>query len=329
MKKTALVSGILGQDGAYLAKLLLSKGYEVIGGARRTASGGTWRLDRLGITDQVKIVDFELTEFGNVLEVIRKHMPDEIYNLGAMSFVGSSFTDPLYTFDTNAVGLINILEAVRLFPHVNDLRPTKVYQASTSEMFGKVQEIPQKETTPFHPRSPYGVAKLAAYWAGVNYRESYDMFVCNGILFNHESPLRGKEFVTKKIVQHCVGYSLGLTRAPLRLGNLNAKRDWGYAADYVEAMYLMMQQDKPDDYVIATGETHTIGEFLIEVCNYLGEFPEVIIDPQFMRPADVELLIGDASKAKRVLGWEAKTKFKELVKLMVEDELLCYKGSTL
>ena len=317
--KTALVSGIFGQDSAYLAQLLLKEGYKVYGGARRTASGGAWRLERLGIKDQVEIIDLELTEFSNIFNFLNKNHVDEIYNLGAMSFVGSSFLDPIYTMNVNTMGFLNILEAVRtLNPKI------KIYQASTSEMFGS-SPAPQDEFTPFHPRSPYGIAKLASYWLGVNYRESYNMFVCNGILFNHESPLRGSEFVTKKIVEHCVKSKLGLTKEPLRLGNLNAKRDWGYAKDYVEGMYMMMQITYPCDFVLATGETHTIGEFLIETCEYLQHFPEVIIDPKFIRPAEVDVLQGNPGLAELILDWKPRTKFKDLVKLMVDEELLCYR----
>lgn len=322
--KKALVTGIAGQDGAYLAKLLLDKGYKVIGGARRNASGSLWRLDRLGIKDDVEIIDLELTEFGNIFNVIKDTQPDEIYNLGAMSFVGSSFKDPIYTMNTNALGLLNILESVRI------LNPDiRVYQASTSEMFGKVQETPQKETTPFYPRSPYGIAKLAAYWLGVNYRESYNMFVSNGILFNHESPLRGSEFVTKKIVEYAVKYYLGLTKDPLRLGNIKAKRDWGFAGDYVEAMHLMLQAGKPGDFVVATGQTYSIENFIVEVEKILGINIPIEIDPQFMRPADVEILQGDPTKSYKVLGWKPKTTFKKLVKLMVESEISCYSNSDL
>lgn len=314
----ALITGCSGQDASYLAELLLNKGYTVVGGARRNASGSFWRLERLGIKDRVKIVDFELTEFSNIYNVIKNEMPDEIYNLAAMSFVGSSFSDPLYVDNVNNRGVLRIIEAVKLInPKI------KIYQASTSEMFGKAA-APQNEGTYFYPRSPYGVSKLSAHWHMVNNRESHNLFACNGILFNHESPLRGSEFVTKKIVSHCVKSALGLTSTSLKLGNLNAKRDWGFAGDYVEAMYLMMQQDKPEDFVISTGETHTVGEFLIAVCEELNHYPDVVIDPDLYRPAEVDILQGDSSKAKEAFGFQPKVKFKDLVKLMVDEELLCY-----
>lgn len=316
----ALVTGIYGQDSAYLAKLLVEKGYEVVGGARRNASGGPWRLERVGIKDKVHIVDFELTEFSNIFNVIRTEMPDEIYNLGAMSFVGSSFSDPLYVMDINAGGPKRILESIKI---VNP--KIKFYQASTSEMFGKVQETPQKETTPFYPRSPYGISKLTAHWHVVNDREAYNLFACSGILFNHESPLRGSEFVTKKIVEYCVRFKLGKTKEPLRLGNLEAKRDWGFAEDYVRAMYLMMQQQVPSDYVISTGETYSVKDFIVEVLNILElkEIP-IVIDPKFYRPTEVDILTGDSTKAHRELGWVPKTSFSELARQMVNSELLCY-----
>ncbi len=332
-KKKALITGITGQDGAYLAKFLLAKNYEVIGGARRSASGELWRLDKLGIKDKVKIVDFELTDFRNMYDLIKDLQPDELYNLAAMSFVGSSFKAPISTYITNGLSVAYICDII------SSISPkTKIYQASTSEMFGKVREIPQKETTPFYPRSPYGVSKLNAYWAIVNYREAYNVFGCNGILFNHESPLRGSEFVTKKIVEYVGRYKKGLTKKALELGNMHSKRDWGFAGDYIEGMYLMLQQQKADDFVLATGETHEIIEFveeafkLIDVnikwegegINEIGKNGKELIvkvNPEFFRPAEVDLLIGDFSKAKKSLGWEPKTKFKELVKLMVDAEL--------
>lgn len=332
-KKKALITGITGQDGAYLAKLLLDKNYEVIGGARRSASGELWRLDKLGIKDKVKVVDFELTDFRCMYDIIKELQPDELYNLAAMSFVGASFKAPISTYITNGLSVAYICDIV------SSVSPqTKVYQASTSEMFGKVQEIPQKETTPFYPRSPYGVAKLNAYWAVVNYREAYNVYGCNGILFNHESPLRGSEFVTKKIVEYVGNYKKGLVKKPLELGNMHSKRDWGFAGDYVEGMYLMLQQEMADDFVLATGQTHEIIEFVQEAFKVIGAEIKwegtgidevgksgkdivVKVNPEFFRPAEVELLIGDYSKAKKVLGWEPKTKFNELVKLMVEAEL--------
>lgn len=315
----ALITGVTGQDGAYLSQLLLQKDYEVVGCTRRTASGGAWRLERLGIKERVRLLDIELLEFGNVFNVIRQEKPDEIYNLAAMSFVAASFNNPTYTLYANTGGFLNILESVRI------LNPSiKIYQASTSEMFGKVQETPQKETTPFYPRSPYGVAKLAAYWLGVNYREAYKMFVANGILFNHESPLRGSEFVTKKIVEYAVKYKLGLVKDSLKLGNLSAKRDWGFAGDYVEGMWLMLQHGIPDDFVLATGETHSIMDFISATQEVLDVVLPITTDPQNVRPAEVEVLQGDPSKAMEILSWKPRLDFKALVKLMVDEELKCY-----
>ncbi|WP_339796333.1 GDP-mannose 4,6-dehydratase [uncultured Hyphomonas sp.] len=333
MAKTALITGITGQDGAYLAKLLLEKGYEVHGGVRRIGVISTGRLDELGITDSLHLHDFELLEESNIRRVLEKSAPDEVYNLAAQSFVGVSFEQPLYTSNADALGVMRILESLRSLGG-----KTRFYQASTSEMFGKVQAIPQTEATPFYPRSPYGVAKLFAHWATVNYRESFDMFACSGILFNHESPLRGKEFVTRKITLAFARIAAG-KQDVLELGNLNAQRDWGYAADYVEGMWRMLQQDTPDDYVLATGETHTIRSFVDAAGAYFGwEFDWqgegenevgierksgktlVRVNPAFFRPAEVELLIGSPAKADEKLGWKREVDLNGLVQLMCEAD---------
>lgn len=317
LMKVALITGITGQDGAYLAQLLLKQGYKVYGGVRRLSTPNFWRTDELGITDKIEIVDFDLLDTSNIIRVIQQIQPDEIYNLAAQSFVGVSFEQPLVTGDITGLGATRILEAIRIVnPQI------RYYQASTSEMFGLVQEIPQKESTPFYPRSPYGVAKLYAHWMTVNYRESYNMFACSGILFNHESPLRGEEFVTRKITKAVAEIKAGL-RNELRLGNLDAKRDWGFAGDYVTAMWLMLQQDQPEDYVIATNETHTVREFVEIAFSSVGlDYNDyVVIDPKFYRPAEVDILIGDASKAKKDLNWQSEVKFEELVKLMVESDV--------
>ncbi|MBU8544283.1 MULTISPECIES: GDP-mannose 4,6-dehydratase [Roseomonadaceae] len=333
MTKTALVTGITGQDGAYLARLLLSKGYRVVGTFRRSSSSNDGRLRELGIENQVGRVDLDLYELTNILRAIDSVKPDEIYNLAAQSFVGLSFEQPIYTAEIDALGPARLLEAVRKAG--NGMR---FYQASTSEMFGKVQAVPQTEGTPFYPRSPYGVAKLYAHWLTVNYRESYGMHASSGILFNHESPLRGIDFVTRKIT-----YSLALLKHGgldvLRLGNLDAKRDWGYADDYVRGMWLMLQQEKPDDFVLATGQARTVREFVECAAEPLGfdmawegagqaEIGRdrrtgrtiVEVDPAFYRPAEVDLLIGSADKAKRVLGWEPETSFAAMVALMAEAD---------
>lgn len=313
--KRALITGITGQDGSYLAELLLEKGYEVHGIIRRSSSFNTDRIDH--IFDNLHLHYGDLTDYNSLINALYKAKPDEVYNLGAQSHVRTSFDIPIYTAQATGVGVLNMLEATLTYGEA------KFYQASSSELFGKVQETPQKETTPFWPRSPYGIAKQFAYWSTVNYREAYNMFACNGILFNHESPRRGDTFVTQKIVKAAVKIDRG-KQDRLFLGNLDAKRDWGYAKDYVEAMYLMLQQDQPDDYVIATGETHTVWEFANAVFNYLGIYdwePFVGIDSKYYRPAEVDLLLGDASKAKRQLGWEPKVKFEELVKIMVDAEL--------
>ena len=334
MTKKALITGIRGQDGAYLAKLLLEKGYEVYGADRRSGDSGNWRLRELGIENDVKIVYMDLLELTNIIKTIEKVKPDEVYNLAAQSFVGVSFEQPILTSDVDAIGVLRLLEAVRLVkPEI------KFYQASTSELFGKVQEIPQTEKTPFHPRSPYGVAKLFGHWITINYRESYNMFACAGILFNHESPLRGLEFVTRKITYGIARIKHGL-QDKIILGNLDSKRDWGYAKEYVEGMWLMLQQEAPDDYVLATGETHSVREFVEYAFNaagyditWEGEGVDtrgidkttgrvmVEVSPEFYRPAEVDILIGDSRKAREKLGWMPNTKFEELVRIMVEADI--------
>jgi len=332
--KKAMITGITGQDGAYLSKLLIDKGYEVYGAYRRTSEMNLDKLMFMGVDQKIKYVPMELLEFTNIYRAIEKVQPDEIYNLGAQSFVQLSFEEPIFTVDVTALGPLRILESIRAInPKI------KFYQASSSEMFGKVQATPQNETTPFYPRSPYAVAKLCGHWTTVNYRESYGLFACSGILFNHESPLRGLEFVTKKIVRSVARIKLGLEKE-IRLGNLDAKRDWGYALEYVEAMWLMLQQDKPDDYVISTGEPHSIREFVeaafkeIDIKvewsgKELGERgidaltgkPLVVVDPEFFRPAEVDFLKGDSTKAREKLGWVPKTTFNDLVHIMVTHEL--------
>lgn len=317
MAKTALITGVTGQDGAYLARFLLGKGYRVCGAFRRSSTVNLERLDYLGIRDKVELVSLDLLDLGNIIRVLEKVQPDEVYNLAAQSFVAVSFDQPVATGEITALGAARMLEAIRI---VNP--KIKFYQASSSEMFGKVQAVPQNEKTPFYPRSPYAAAKLYAHWMTVNYREAYGIFACSGILFNHESPLRGLEFVTRKITYSVAQIKHGLA-SELRLGNLEARRDWGYAPEYVEAMWLMLQQDEPDDYVIATGETHSVKEFAEEAfaCVDLDWRDYVVEDPAFYRPADVELLVGDATKAQQKLGWRPRTTFKELVRLMVEADL--------
>ena len=313
---TALITGITGQDGAYLAQLLLEKGYRVVGAFRRASTVATSRLDSLGITHEIEMVPFDLTDHGNMRRVIDSVAPDEIYNLAAQSFVGVSFEQPVTTGEITGVGVVRLLEAIR------EANPkTRFYQASTSEMFGKAP-APQSEATPFYPRSPYAVSKLYAHWSTVNYRESYGMHASSGILFNHESELRGAEFVTRKITLAAARIKHGIQK-DLKLGNLDARRDWGYAKEYVEAMHLMLQQPEPDDYVIATGETHSVQEFVaaaFEAADLDWE-QHVVIDPAFLRPAEVDLLLGDITKARTKLGWEPKTAFKDLVALMVEADL--------
>ncbi len=322
--KTALITGITGQDGSYLAELLLSKGYEVHGVIRRASTFNTSRIDHLYQDPHVNGVKLflhygDLADSVQMVKLLYDLQPDEIYNLGAQSHVRVSFDVPEYTGDVVGVGAVRILEAIREAKLVNK---TKYYQASSSEMFGKVQEVPQTETTPFWPRSPYGCAKMYAHWLTVNYRESYDLFACSGILFNHESPRRGETFVTRKITRAATRIKMGL-QEKLYLGNLDAKRDWGYAKEYVEMMWLMLQQDEPDDYVIATNETHTVKEFVQETFAQLDLDWEKYVDydDRYERPAEVDLLIGDPAKAKKQLGWEPKVKFKELVKIMTEADL--------
>lgn len=336
MSKKAVVTGITGQDGAYLTQLLLDKGYQVFGTYRRTSSVNFWRLDELGVTDhdQLKLVEYDLTDLGSSIGLIEKFEPDEVYNLAAQSFVGVSFDQPTTTAQITGIGPLNLLEAIRLTN-----RKIKFYQASTSEMFGKVQAIPQKEDTPFYPRSPYGVAKLYAHWMTINYRESYDIFGASGILFNHESPLRGREFVTRKITDAAAKIKLGQLRT-LELGNLDAKRDWGFAGEYVEGMWRMLQAAAPDTYVLATNRTETVREFVRMAFKAIGmtiefsghgdaelgrdcETGEIVVrvNPEFYRPAEVELLIGDPSKAKTNLGWEPKVTLEQLCEMMVSADL--------
>lgn len=317
MSRNALITGITGQDGAYLADFLLKKGYRVFGTYRRTSTVNLERLCSLGIENQVELLPMDLTDQGNIVRVLQKVQPDEVYNLAAQSFVAVSFEQPITTGEITGLGVANMLEGIRI---VNP--KIRFYQASTSEMFGKVQAVPQDEKTPFYPRSPYAAAKLYGHWMTVNYREAYDMYACSGILFNHESPLRGLEFVTRKITHTAALIKKGLAKE-LRLGNLDAKRDWGFAPEYVEAMWLMLQQEEPEDYVIASGETHSVREFVEEAfaCVDLNWRDYVVVDPAFYRPAEVELLVGDPSKAREKLGWRPKTTFKELVRLMVEADL--------
>jgi GDPmannose 4,6-dehydratase len=320
--KKALITGITGQDGSYLAELLLGKGYEVHGIIRRASTFNTSRIDHLYEDPHINGVRLflhygDIADSTNLIKILYRIQPEEIYHLAAQSHVRVSFDIPEYTGDVTAIGTIRILEAIR----ETGLK-AKFYQASSSELYGKVRETPQNEMTPFHPRSPYGVAKLYAYWATVNYRESYDMFTCNGILFNHESPRRGETFVTRKITRAAARIRMGL-QDKLYLGNLDAQRDWGYAKEYVEAMWMMLQQDEPDDYVIATGKTYSVQQFIAEAFGCIGldwrEFVE--IDPKYYRPAEVDCLIGDPAKAKNKLGWQAKTQFKDLVRLLVDADL--------
>jgi GDPmannose 4,6-dehydratase len=314
-QKTALITGVTGQDGSYLAEFLLEKGYRVVGMVRRTS---TVNFDRIKhIQDQIEIVQGDLLDQSSLMEIIRAYQPDDVYNLAAQSFVPTSFSQPVLTGEFTALGVTRLLEAIR---HVKP--DARFYQASSSEMFGKVVEVPQRETTPFYPRSPYGVAKVYGHWITVNYRESYGMFACSGILFNHESPRRGLEFVTHKVTHAAARIKLGLQRE-LRLGNLEARRDWGYAGDYVRGMWLMLQQDQPDDYVLATGETHSVRELCEMAFGHVGlDWRDyVVVDPKHYRPAEVDLLVGDASKARRVLGWEPSVNFEQLVRMMVDADL--------
>ena len=334
--KKALVTGITGQDGAYLAELLLEKGYEVTGTYRRTSSVNFWRIEELGIQSHpnLKLVEYDLTDLGSSIRLLQNAQPDEVYNLAAQSFVGVSFEQPVTTAEITGVGPVNLLEAIRI---VNP--KIRFYQASTSEMFGKVQAVPQKEDTPFYPRSPYGVAKLYAHWMTVNYRESYGIFGCSGILFNHESPLRGREFVTRKITDSVAKIHLGQLDV-LELGNMDAKRDWGFAKEYVEGMWRILQADTPDTYVLATNRTETVRDFVTmafkavdvsiawsgEADNEIGTCKKtgkvlVRVNPKFYRPAEVELLIGDPGKAEKELGWKPSTTLEQLCQMMVEADL--------
>lgn len=334
--KTALITGITGQDGAYLAKFLLQKGYIVFGTYRRTASTNFWRIDEIGIKSHTNLhlVEYDLTDMTSSIRLLQNIQPDEIYNLAAQSFVGVSFDQPITTAEITGIGVVNLLEAIRI---VNP--KIKFYQASTSEMFGLVQHIPQSETTPLYPRSPYGVAKLYAHWMTINYRESYNIFGCSGILFNHESPLRGQEFVTRKITNSVAKIKLGMLDV-LELGNLDAKRDWGFAKDYVEGMWKILQAEEPDTFVLATGRTETVRKFVTlafksvdinlewigsdenEIAINIANGNTVVkINPKFYRPAEVDLLVGDATKAKNILGWEASTTLEDLCDMMVKADL--------
>jgi GDPmannose 4,6-dehydratase len=315
MSKTALITGITGQDGSYLAELLLEKGYEVHGLVRRLSSENHDRL--VGIRDRITLHTGDLLDQSSLLDVLRESEPDEVYNLAAMSFVAASWKQPTLTAEFTGVGVTRLLEALR-----QACPEARFYQASSSEMFGKVRETPQNELTPFYPRSPYGVAKVYGHFITVNYRESYDLFACSGILFNHESPRRGLEFVTRKVTHGAAAIKLGLADS-LSLGNLDARRDWGYAPDYVEAMWLMLQQDEPEDFVIGTGVDHSVRDLVEIAFGHLDLDPDayVKLDPALIRPAEVDLLIGDSSKAKEAMGWEPRTNFEQLVRLMVDADL--------
>ncbi|SFI88528.1 MULTISPECIES: GDP-mannose 4,6-dehydratase [unclassified Bacillus (in: firmicutes)] len=315
--KTALITGITGQDGAYLAKFLLDKGYRVAGLFPRRSSNTSWRLDFLNITDEVEYVEGDVTDLPSLLRALKLTKPDEVYHLAAQSFVASSWKQPILTAQVTGIGALNILEAIR------EIDPgIKMYQASSSEMYGMIQQPEQTEETRFYPRSPYGVSKVFGYWMTKNYRESFDMFTCNGILFNHESPLRGIEFVTRKVTDAVARIVAGKQKE-LHLGNIHAKRDWGFAGDYVEAMWLMLQHESPDDYVIATGRTTTVEEMCKIAFNYVGlNYQDyVVIDPKLYRPAEVDLLLGDPTKAKSKLGWTAKTSLEQLIQMMVDADL--------
>jgi GDPmannose 4,6-dehydratase len=313
--KRALITGITGQDGSYLAEFLLHKGYRVYGLRRRTSTPNYTNIEH--IVDKIDIIDGDLSDLSSLIRAIQIADPDEVYNLGAQSYVETSWPQPILTSELTAIGVTNMLEAVRL------VKPTtRFYQASSSEMFGKVLETPQKETTPFYPRSPYGVAKVYSHWMTVNYRESFNLFACSGILFNHESPRRGIEFVTRKVTNAVARIKLGL-QSELRMGNLEARRDWGFAGDYVQAMWLMLQQDTPEDYVISTGETHSVRELLEVAFSYVGlDYRDYIVnDERFHRPAEVDLLLGDSMKARKQLGWERKVGFVQLIQMMVDSDL--------
>jgi GDPmannose 4,6-dehydratase len=327
MPKKALITGITGQDGSFLTELLLEKGYEVYGIIRRASTFNTERIGHIykdphASGRRMHLIYGDLSDASSLNKILRDVKPDEIYNLGAQSHVRVSFDIPEYTAEVSGLGTLRLLEAIR----ETGLHQTRFYQASSSELFGKAQDVPQRETTPFYPRSPYAAAKLYAHWITVNYRESYGLFACNGILFNHESEQRGETFVTRKITRAATAIKLGL-QDKLYLGNLDAKRDWGYAGDFVTAMWLMLQQNEPDDYVIATGETHAVREFLDEAFGYLGLDWKlyVEIDPRYFRPTEVDLLIGDATKAREKLGWEPKVTFKQLVRIMVDADLAAWK----
>jgi len=315
IKKSALITGITGQDGSYLAEFLLSKGYKVFGLIRRTSILNFERIEH--IQERIELISGDLLDQNSLINAIKESNPDEIYNLAAQSFVPASWKQPVFTGEATALGVARMLEAISaVSPKI------KFYQASSSEMFGKVREVPQTEKTQFYPRSPYGVAKLYGHWITINYKESYNMFCCSGILFNHESPRRGLEFVTRKVSNTVAKIKLGLANE-LRLGNLEAKRDWGFAGDYVRAMWLMLQQDEPDDYVISTGITHSVKDLVQIAFNYVNLNWEdyVVIDQKFVRPAEVELLLGDSTKAKEKLGWKPEVNFKDLIKMMVDTDL--------
>ncbi|HEY8514986.1 MAG TPA: GDP-mannose 4,6-dehydratase [Candidatus Binatia bacterium] len=319
-RRTALITGVTGQDGSYLAELLLEKGYRVVGMVRRSSAENFYRIEH--IRDRIELEQADLLDQYSLIDVLKRVRPDEVYNLAAMSFVPTSWSQPVLTTEFDAVGVTRILEAIRL------TNPeARFYQASSSEMFGKVRESPQRETTPFHPRSPYGVAKVYGHYITVNYRESYGLFACSGILFNHESPRRGKEFVTRKVSDGVARIKLGLANE-LRLGNLAARRDWGFAGDYVRAMWLMLQQPKPDDYVIATGEAHTVQELVELAFDHVGlDWRKYVIeDPALYRPAEVDTLLGDWSYARERLGWKPEVSFPELVRMMVDADLALLQG---
>ena len=315
--KKAFITGITGQDGAYLAKHLMEKGYKVYGLTPRRSTCTNWRLEYLTVLDDIEIVEGDIVDLASLYKLIGKIKPDEVYNLAAQSFVKTSWEQPVLTTQTNAIGVVNLLEAVRMTD-----KSIRFYQASTSEMFGLVNEKIQSEETRFHPRSPYGVSKLFGFWITVNYRESFDVFACNGILFNHESPLRGIEFVTRKVTDAVARIKLG-RQSELRLGNIDAKRDWGYAGDYVEAMWMMLQEEKPDDYVVATGKTTSVREMckIAFSCVGLNYKDYVVIDPELFRPAEVDMLLGDPSKAKQKLGWDVNTSLEQLIRMMVDADL--------
>jgi GDPmannose 4,6-dehydratase len=315
MKKRALITGITGQDGSYLAEFLLQQDYEVIGMIRRSSTVNFERIQH--IQDQITLAPGDLMDEVSLIGLLREHRPSEVYNLAAQSFVQTSFSQPVLTGEVTALGVTRMLDAIRIVdPEI------RFYQASSSEMFGKVREVPQRETTPLYPRSPYGVAKVYGHWITINYRESYNLFGCSGILFNHESERRGLEFVTRKIANGAAQIKLGLAKE-LRLGNLDSQRDWGYAKDYVKAMWLMLQQDQPDDYVVATGRTHSVERFCELAFGHVGlNFRDFVVqDERFMRPAEVDLLVGDPSKAREQLGWEPETSFEELVTMMVDADI--------